>query len=143
MKEYEMSFKQLNELKARAQPIPIGCIGGQTFTSRQTRTNEAWEILGKKLGFNYLTVELIEKGERFFLAEPTIPDEILDEMDDISDQELFFDSISEKAIDEEWAAKVFNAFGNQKKDEVFSLLSSAYREFLEKVARHKLGLSDE
>ena len=39
--------------------------------NQQERANNAWEALGKKMGFDYMTVQPSGKGDRFFTAIPS------------------------------------------------------------------------
>jgi len=40
------------------------------FSSPQENANAAWRELGKRMGFDYLTVEPNGRGNRFFSAIP-------------------------------------------------------------------------
>jgi hypothetical protein len=71
--EFEMAEDDLKELLAAMKPEPVMFLtgGAPMFRSQQERANEAWEKLGKKMGFDYMTVEPNGKGDRFFTAEPS------------------------------------------------------------------------
>ena len=70
-KEFEMTEKQFLKITNACMPVAYMRLGGSFPTkSRQENANDAWEELGKELGFDYLTVEPVyEKGYRFFTAE--------------------------------------------------------------------------
>lgn len=69
--EYEMSEKDLQTLVEAGKPTPVIKIGNYTPPSPQENANRAWEALGKRMGFDYMTVIPIkEKGNRFFNAVP-------------------------------------------------------------------------
>lgn len=70
---YEMTEEDLNELLEACKPVPAIMlhIGGGP-SSPQERANAAWGRLGKKMGFDHMTVHpIIGKGSRFFTAVPS------------------------------------------------------------------------
>jgi predicted TIM-barrel fold metal-dependent hydrolase len=69
-KEFEMTEEDLNALLEACKPVPYMVIGGYVPRSPQENANDAWERLGKKMGFDHMTVRPISgKGDRFFTAE--------------------------------------------------------------------------
>jgi len=68
--EYEMSEGDLEKIMNACRPVPAIIVGGYTPPSVQENANRAWERLGKKMGFDYMTVRPTEKGNRFFTAVP-------------------------------------------------------------------------
>ena len=66
--EYEMSEGDLEKIMNACRPVPAIIVGGYTPPSVQENANRAWERLGKKMGFDYMTVRPTEKGNRFFTA---------------------------------------------------------------------------
>lgn len=71
MTEFEMSAAELSELLDACKPTPVMFLsGGQPIgPSQQENANAAWARLGKKMGFDPMTVQPIEgKGMRFFKA---------------------------------------------------------------------------
>ena len=71
---YEMTEEDLKKILKACKPTPvmsfdgINSIGG----SQQENANMAWEALGKKMGFDYMTVRPIEgKKMQFFSAVPS------------------------------------------------------------------------
>lgn len=69
--EYEMSEADLATLLDACKPVPLIALNTGMPASPQENANRAWQALGHKLGFNYLTVEPVRgKGNRFFTAEP-------------------------------------------------------------------------
>jgi hypothetical protein len=70
-REFEMSEADLEKLYDAAKPVPYLIFNGIGPRSPQERANDAWEELGRRLGFEHTTVEPIPgKGDRFFRAEP-------------------------------------------------------------------------
>lgn len=69
---YEMTEDDLKELLDACKPTPVMMIGGSCAASPQENANRAWQKLGKKYGFDYMTVKPISgKGQRFFTAIPS------------------------------------------------------------------------
>lgn len=74
--EYEMTEEDLATLQAAFKPVPYMIIGGQPPASQQENANRAWEALGKKMGFDFMTVRPFEgKGPRSFMAVPSETEE--------------------------------------------------------------------
>ena len=72
--EYEMSEKDLKEILSACKPTPVifGNGGMNLGGSQQENANSAWAKLGKKMGFDYMTVRPIQgKNNRFFTAIPS------------------------------------------------------------------------
>jgi len=70
-REYEMSEAQKDALLQACKPVPYMVFGGAEPRSPQQNANDAWERLGRELGFKHMTVEPVQgKGVRFFTAEP-------------------------------------------------------------------------
>lgn len=70
-KTYEMTEEDLKELLDACKPVVAMKIGNYIPRSPQENANMAWERLGKKMGFNHMTVKPIpSKGDRFFSAIP-------------------------------------------------------------------------
>jgi hypothetical protein len=69
---YEMTEADLQEILDACKPVPAMMIGGTTPSSPAENANRAWERLGKKMGFDYMTVQPIDgKGYHFFTAIPS------------------------------------------------------------------------
>lgn len=69
-REYEMTEQQLIALLDACKPVPYMVIGGYAPSSQQERANASWEILGRQLGFDHMTVKPVPgKSQRFFTAE--------------------------------------------------------------------------
>lgn len=74
--EYEMSEEDLATLLAAMKPVAVMMIGGTTPSSQQENANRAWDALGKKMGFDPMTVRPFEgKGNRSFTAVPSETEE--------------------------------------------------------------------
>ena len=69
---YEMSEDDLAVLLEACKPVTYIIIAGEEPRSPQENANDAWALLGKKMGFDYLTVEPTGEGDRFFTAEPKV-----------------------------------------------------------------------
>jgi len=69
-KAFEMSQEDLDKILDACNPVPYMVIGGYEPKSPQENANIAWEALGQKMGFDYLTVEpdTQGRGNRFFTA---------------------------------------------------------------------------
>ena len=69
-KEFELTDEELKELLDASKPVPYMIIGGVIPRSPQENANDAWQRLGAKRGFRFLTVKPIAgKGMKFFTAE--------------------------------------------------------------------------
>lgn len=69
--DYEMTQDDLDALLAAMKPVPYMVIGGHAPSSPQENANRAWEALGKKMGFDHMTVRPNGRGDRFFSAVPS------------------------------------------------------------------------
>ena len=70
--EYEMTEADLKELLSAMKPVPAIMIGGHSLPSQQENANRAWATLGKKMGFEPMSVRPVPgKGNRFFTAVPS------------------------------------------------------------------------
>jgi len=69
--EYEMTQEDLSELMNACKPTPCMMIGGHTSTTPQENANLAWAKLGKKMGFDSMSVRPSDRGKRFFTAVPS------------------------------------------------------------------------
>ena len=69
---YELTDEELEELLNASKPVPYMIVGGVSPRSPQENANDAWARLGKKRGFDPMTVRpLLTK--KFFTAI-AIPD---------------------------------------------------------------------
>lgn len=72
---YEMTQADLEALLSAMRPVPAMMIGGTLPSSPQENANAAWAALGKKMGFDSMTVQPIPgKSDRFFSAVPSETD---------------------------------------------------------------------
>jgi hypothetical protein len=70
--EYEMTEADFEKILNASRPTPCIMVGNYCSPSPQENANAAWSELGRKMGFDYMTVRPIQgKGERFFTAVPT------------------------------------------------------------------------
>jgi hypothetical protein len=70
-KEFEMTEEDLRALLEACRPTPAMFLSGGTpmFDTPQENANRAWQRLGEKMGFDYLTVQPVPgKGQRTFSA---------------------------------------------------------------------------
>ena len=69
-KEFEMDDKQFKRIIDASKPTSYLVIGGAVPRTPQENANAAWAALGKELGFEPLTVKMIEgKETKIFTAE--------------------------------------------------------------------------
>lgn len=66
--DYEMTEEDLKEILDACKPVVYMIIAGREPSSPQENANRAWERLGKKMGFDFMTVQPSDKGPRFFTA---------------------------------------------------------------------------
>ena len=72
-KEYEMTEAGLKELQAACRPVPYMIFGGMAPRSPQENANSAWCALGRRMGFDGMTVKPIEgESVRVFTAEALV-----------------------------------------------------------------------
>jgi len=65
---FEMTAEDLDRLKASMKPVSQIALQCETQRSAQENANAAWAELGKKMGFDHMTVLTTGKGDRFFSA---------------------------------------------------------------------------
>ena len=71
-RNYEMTEEDEKSLMHASKPTRCMMVGAYTSPSPQENANRAWQELGKKMGFDYLTVQPIPgKDSRFFSAIPS------------------------------------------------------------------------
>lgn len=69
-KEFEMSEDDLKTLMEACKPVPCILIGDVAPRSSQQNANDAWDKLGRKMGFEPMSVRPVPgKGPKFFTAE--------------------------------------------------------------------------
>ena len=72
MKEYFLTRKRQRKIKKAWDADPWAIDMDTGFPKNHYEyANNVWKSLGKEIGFNPVTVRPSEKGERFFIAEPT------------------------------------------------------------------------
>ena len=70
-RNYEMSEEQYAKIMQACEPVPLIMLQLGMPRSPQERANDAWEALGKEMGFQHMTVGPDNSGnERCFIAEP-------------------------------------------------------------------------
>lgn len=67
---FEMSPADLEQILNASIPVPLIAIHLGMPQSPQERANAAWQELGDRLGFDFMTVEPTGQGDRFFSAVP-------------------------------------------------------------------------
>ena len=71
-KEFELTDEEYNELLEACKPTRCMMIGSYAPPTPQENANRAWQRLGEKHGFDYMTVRPIpNKDSKFFTAEAT------------------------------------------------------------------------
>lgn len=74
--EYQMTEAELRKLLNACKPVPAMMIGSRPAASRQENANAAWARLGKKMGFDSMTVRPVPgKTMHFFTAVPSETEE--------------------------------------------------------------------
>lgn len=67
---FEMTEDDLKVLREASKPVPMIMLQVGTPSSPQENANNAWEELGKKMGFNHMTVTPCQgKGPLLFNAD--------------------------------------------------------------------------
>lgn len=72
-KEYEMTQEDLNKILEACKPTSgkCGSCSMEFLSSPQENSDRAWAQLGKRFGFDFMTVQPIPgKGQRYFSAVP-------------------------------------------------------------------------
>ena len=69
-KEYEMTQADLDKILNACNPVPYMVFGGRPPRSPQENANDAWAELGRRMGFDHMTVRPTGRGDRFFSAVP-------------------------------------------------------------------------
>lgn len=64
-----MMQEDLDTLLEACKPVPMIALQCGTPASPQSNANDAWKVLGEKMGFDHMTVVPSSKGRRFFRAE--------------------------------------------------------------------------
>jgi hypothetical protein len=74
---FEMTEADLAELLAAMKPEPVMFLSGgmPMHSSQQERANAAWARLGKKMGFDAMSVLPDRRGNRYFTAIATAPED--------------------------------------------------------------------
>ncbi len=69
LKQFEMTQKDLDRILGASKPEPYMVIGNVLPRSQQENANAAWQSLGRKMGFDHMTVEPVQgKSNLFFTA---------------------------------------------------------------------------
>ena len=76
-KEYEMTQEDFDRLLNACKPVPMIALQCGTPRSPQENANDAWQELGSRMGFDYMTVQPSSSGNRFFSAVPNAEHERL------------------------------------------------------------------
>lgn len=72
-KVFEMTDADLKILMEACRPVPLVALHCGSPPSPQERANNAWCALGRRMGFDGMTVEPTGRGARFFTAVPLDP----------------------------------------------------------------------
>lgn len=68
-KTYEMTQEEMDVLLEAMKPVPMIMLQCGTPPSQQANANRAWMALGKKYGFDGMTVKPSEQGKLYITAE--------------------------------------------------------------------------
>lgn len=71
-RDYEMTEADLAKLLDAMKPVPYMIVGGMAPRSQQENANAAWAELGKRMGFEPMSVRPNGRGDRFFSAETSL-----------------------------------------------------------------------
>ena len=96
---YEMTQEDLDTLLNACKPTPVMKIGTSIGSSPQENANDAWAALGKKVGFDSMTVRPSGKGNRFFTAVPTDTEEQRQAKKDVAEEAERVSEISQLNAD--------------------------------------------
>lgn len=67
---FEMTQADLDQIVQACRSVPMIMLQCGTLRSPQQNANAAWAELGRRMGFDYLTVRPDDRGLRFFTAVP-------------------------------------------------------------------------
>lgn len=70
-KQYEMTQDDLDKLLEACRPVPMIMLQCGTPPTPQERANAAWAELGKRMGFDYMTVKPAGSDPKQFSAVPS------------------------------------------------------------------------
>jgi hypothetical protein len=73
LREFVIKDEDFSVLLEAFKPVPYMVIGGVAPRSQQENANAAWVVLGKKMGFDGMSVLPSGKGDKVILAEPVDP----------------------------------------------------------------------
>jgi hypothetical protein len=73
-KKFEMTEADKQKILEACRPTPYIIVGGCAPSSPQENANAAWCELGRRMGFDGMTVRPSSEGDRFFTAESTAMD---------------------------------------------------------------------
>lgn len=69
-KQFEMTKDDLENLLNASEPTRVMKIGTYVPRNPQENANAAWGVIGKRMGFNHMTVQAVAgKSELVFTAE--------------------------------------------------------------------------
>ena len=68
-KEYVMTQEQVDKIMHACRPVNMIALQCGNPPGRQENANDAWQSLGKEMGFKYMTVRPNGKGKRFFRTD--------------------------------------------------------------------------
>jgi len=69
-KDYEMTEADLAKILEACKPVRYMLVGGIPPRSPQENANAAWAELGRRMGFDHMTVAPTGRGDRSFSAVP-------------------------------------------------------------------------
>lgn len=72
-REFTMAEEDMKAILEACRPVPYMVFGGIEPRSPQENANDAWCALGRKMGFDGMTVEPTGRGDRIFTAEVVEP----------------------------------------------------------------------
>lgn len=71
-REFEMTEADLKQILEACRPVPMIMLNIAMPRSQQDRANDAWAELGRRMGFDHMTVQPTGRGDRFFTADESL-----------------------------------------------------------------------
>ena len=78
-KDFEMTQDDLDRILDACKPVTYMVVGGVPPRSPQENANAAWAELGRRMGFDHMTVQPNGRGDRCFSAVSSEPEDAPEE----------------------------------------------------------------
>ena len=73
-RRFEMTENDMLKIVDASKPVTYIVVGGRPPSTPQENANRAWQDLGERMGFDFMTVAPTGEGNRIFTAVPTEPE---------------------------------------------------------------------